>query len=150
MQGQRMKVAFICTGNTARSQIAEAYGRYFAKLYGKELEVYSAGARPEGEINPLVIEVMKEEGFDLSGFRPKGLEEIPLRELDLIITLCDSAKETCPFVPGIKKLHFSFPDPKEALALPREESLKRVREIRDMIKRKVEDLVKNIETLKEL
>lgn len=144
-----MKIAFICTGNTARSQIAEAYGRYFAKLYGKELEVYSAGARPEGEINPLVIEVMKEEGFDLSGLRPKGLEEIPLKELDLIITLCDSAKETCPFVPGVKKLHFSFPDPKEALALPREEALKRVREIRDMIKRKVEELVKNIETLKE-
>ncbi|BAU23340.1 protein tyrosine phosphatase [Caldimicrobium thiodismutans] len=136
-----MKIAFICKGNSARSQMAEVYAKHFARLYKKEVEVFSAGADPEKEINPFVLEVMKEEGFDLSENRPKGLEEIPLKELDLIITLCDQAEETCPFIPGVKKIHMPFPDPAK---LEGKEVLSEVRKIRDLIKQKVEDLIKTL------
>ncbi|MCS7150357.1 MAG: arsenate reductase ArsC [Caldimicrobium sp.] len=138
-----MKIAFICTGNTARSQMAEAYGKYFANLYKKEIEVYSAGALPEKEVNPLVVEVMQEEGFDLSSARPKGLEEIPVESLDLVVTLCDSARQSCPYLPTARLIHWSFPDPAK-LEGSKEEILQRLREIREEIKRSVETLIKQL------
>ncbi|MGC8965338.1 MAG: arsenate reductase ArsC [Caldimicrobium sp.] len=138
-----MKLAFICTGNSARSQMAEAYAEYFLNLYKKNVKVYSAGANPEKEINPLVIKIMKEEGIDLSNKRPKGLEEIPLRELDLIITLCDQAEKTCPFIPGIKRIHWSLPDPAK-LKGEEEEVLFYLRKIREEIKTRVKELIENL------
>ncbi|MEZ0343519.1 MAG: arsenate reductase ArsC [Caldimicrobium sp.] len=136
-----MKIAFICTGNSARSQMAEAYAKHFAKLYKKNIEVFSAGAKPEKEVNPLVIEVMKEEGFDLSGARPKGLEEIPLKEINLIITLCDHASETCPYIPGVRRLHWALPDPAK---IKSEDALSEIRKIREEIKARVEELIKSL------
>ncbi|MCS7200407.1 MAG: arsenate reductase ArsC [Caldimicrobium sp.] len=138
-----MKIAFICTGNTARSQMAEAYGKYFASLLRKHIECYSAGAKPAKEINPYVKEIMKEEGLDLSLARPKGLEEIPLKDMDLIITLCDSAKESCPYLPSAKVMHWSLPDPADLQGSP-EEILTQLRKIRDEIKHRVEKLIREL------
>lgn len=123
--------------------MAEAYGKYFANLYKKEIEVYSAGALPEKEVNPLVVEVMQEEGFDLSSARPKGLEEIPVESLDLVVTLCDSARQSCPYLPTARLIHWSFPDPAK-LEGSKEEILQRLREIREEIKRSVETLIKQL------
>lgn len=136
-----MKIAFICTGNSARSQMAETYAKHFAKLYQKNIEIFSAGANPEKEVNPFVIEVMREEGFDLSEAHPKGLEEIPLKEINLIITLCDQASETCPYIPGVRRLHWSLPDPAKMRG---EDALSLIRKIREEIKVKVEELIKNL------
>jgi arsenate reductase len=93
-----MKLGFICTGNSARSQMAEAYAKYFAKLYGKQVEIYSAGSQPAERVNPYAIRVMEEEGIDMSAHYPKSIEDIPYQGLDLVITLCGDAKETCPVV----------------------------------------------------
>ncbi len=138
-----MKIAFICTGNTARSQIAEGFARYYARLLGKELEVYSAGARPETRVNQFAIRVMEEIGVDMSFARPKGLEEIPLKEMDLIITLCDSAKETCPYVPGARIEHWGLPDPASFIG-DEEETLRVFRTIRDEIERRVKKLISEL------
>ncbi|MEO2069333.1 MAG: arsenate reductase ArsC [Desulfurobacteriaceae bacterium] len=105
------KIAFICTGNSARSQIAEGLAKHLAELYGKEIEVYSAGSKPVGYIHPLAIKVMEEEGIDISSQCSKSLEEIPLSELDIVITLCGEAKEDCPVIPGVKLIHWGLPDP---------------------------------------
>uniref|UniRef100_A0A832GR16 Arsenate reductase ArsC n=1 Tax=Caldimicrobium thiodismutans TaxID=1653476 RepID=A0A832GR16_9BACT len=138
-----MKIAFICTGNTARSQMAEAYARHFAKLFQKPIEVYSAGANPEREVNPFTIKVMLEEGFDLTQARPKSLEEIPLSELDLVITLCDSAKESCPYIPGVKREHWPLPDPVKAEATEGEK-LETFRRVRELIKERVRALIESL------
>ncbi len=73
-----VKIAFVCTGNSARSQMAEGFARYFAKKLGKDIEVYSAGSNPSGFIHPIAIEVMKEEGIDISKQSSKDLNAIPL------------------------------------------------------------------------
>ncbi|MFN3472394.1 MAG: arsenate reductase ArsC, partial [Aquificaceae bacterium] len=79
-----MNIAFICTGNSARSQMAEAFARKIAEKLGMRLQIYSAGSNPAKEINPFAIEVMKEKNIDLSSQRPKSLEEIPYNKLDIV------------------------------------------------------------------
>lgn len=131
-----MKIAFICTGNTARSQMAEGFARHYAKLLGKEVEVYSAGARPERQVNPYTLRVMQERGIDMHFARPKSLEEIPLNEMDLIITLCDSAKESCPYVAGARVEHWGLPDP-AGFRGSEEEILEAFKKVRDEIEARV-------------
>ncbi len=138
-----MKIGFICTGNSARSQMAEAYAKYFAKLYGKQVEIYSAGSQPAERVNPYAVKVMEEEGIDMSGHYPKSIEDIPYRELDVVITLCGDAKETCPAVPGARMEHWGLPDPAKYEG-SEEEKLEFFRKIRDEIKRRVEELIKGI------
>lgn len=94
-----MKIAFICTGNSARSQMAEGYAKYFARVYGKQVEVYSAGSSPSPSVHPLAVEVMREEGIDLSTQYPKTIESIPYKDLDLVITFCG-------YVPGTVRYHY--------------------------------------------
>ncbi|MFZ8860202.1 MAG: arsenate reductase ArsC, partial [Thermocrinis sp.] len=106
-----MKLGFICTGNSARSQMAEAYAKYFAKLYGKQVEIYSAGSQPAERVNPYAIRVMEEDGIDMSAHYPKSIKDIPYQELDVVITLCGDAKETCPVVPDARMEHWGLPDP---------------------------------------
>ncbi|MFN4131979.1 MAG: arsenate reductase ArsC [Caldimicrobium sp.] len=144
MQTKSLKIGFICTGNSARSQIAEGLAKYFSILYNKEVEVYSAGSNPTGYIHPMAIEVMKEIGIDISDQYSKGLEEIPLKELDLIITLCDHAAETCPYVQGAKIEHWGLPDPAKVSSLHPEAKLNAFRKVRDQIKEKVETLIKSL------
>jgi arsenate reductase len=138
-----MKIGFICTGNSARSQMAEAYAKYFAKLYGKQVEIYSAGSQPAERVNPYAIRVMEEDGIDMSAHYPKSIEDIPYQGLDMVITLCGDAKETCPVVPEARMEHWGLPDPAKHEG-SEEEKLEFFRKIRDEIKRRVEELIKGV------
>ncbi len=108
----------------------------FANAFGQgRLEVYSGGSSPPSQIDPLVIKVMKEKGIDLSGKRPKGLNEIPPIEMDYLITM--GCEETCPAVLSKKTLEWNIPDPKG-------KSIEDFRKIRDMIEDKVKILLKEV------
>ncbi|MDG6220018.1 MAG: arsenate reductase ArsC [Candidatus Thermoplasmatota archaeon] len=117
----RKTILFLCTHNSARSQMAEGWMRH---LTDGKYDVHSAGTVPS-KVNPLAIEAMGEKGVDISGHTSKGAETFLDRGIDLVITVCDSAKENCPFFPGAKEyVHKSFPDPK---------NIEEFREVRDMI-----------------
>lgn len=129
------RVLFLCTGNSARSQMAEAFLR---KYGGDQFEAYSAGLEPKG-LNPLTIQVMREAGIDLSGQRSKNVGEYPGKTLfQYLITLCDEAEKNCPSVwPGIsKREHWSFEDP-AAFEGEDEEKLAKFREVRNQIEQKI-------------
>lgn len=124
------KVLVLCTGNSCRSQIAEGYLRHFAK--GKA-EIYSAGIETHG-VNPRAIEVMKEDGIDISHHTSNNIEEYRNIDFDYVITVCDNAKERCPFFPSTaKKFHHNFPDPAKAKG-SEEGVMVKFREVRNMIK----------------
>ena len=125
------KVLVLCTGNSCRSQIAEAYLRHFA---GEKAEIYSAGVETHG-VNPRAISTMKEDGIDISQHTSNNIDEYFNIEFDFVITVCDNAKERCPFFPTkAKKFHQNFPDPAKATGTE-EEILEQFREVRQMIKR---------------
>ncbi|MFN3975983.1 MAG: arsenate reductase ArsC [Aquificaceae bacterium] len=138
-----MRIAFICTGNSARSQMAEAFARKIAEKLGMQLQIYSAGSNPAREINPFAIEVMKEKNIDLSSQRPKGLEEIPYNELDIVITLCDHARQSCPILPAKRYIHWDLPDP-ASFEGPPEAKREFFRKVRDSIEEKVWDLLQSL------
>jgi arsenate reductase len=126
----RKSVIFLCTGNSARSQMAEGMMRY---LRGNEFEVFSAGTEPKG-IHPLAIEVLTEIGIDISSHRSKHLEEYLNREFDYIVTLCDHAAKNCPLFPGPGEIiHRGFSDP-AAVEGSGEEKLEMFRSVRDALK----------------
>jgi arsenate reductase len=103
-----IRVLFLCTGNSARSQMAEALLRSFG---GDDFEVYSAGTEPSG-LHPMTVEVMKEAGVDLSNQRSKHLDEFAGQSFDYIITVCDRVRDNCPTFPGdIERIHWGFDDP---------------------------------------
>ncbi|MCG8375322.1 MAG: arsenate reductase ArsC [Chlorobiales bacterium] len=105
---KKIKVLFLCTGNSCRSQIAEGWARY---LHGDVLEPYSAGIEVHG-MNQNAVKVMEEAGIDIASHRSKHLEDIQDIPFDAIITVCDHAHETCPFFPGTaKRIHAGFGDP---------------------------------------
>lgn len=139
----KLKVLFICVHNSARSQMAEAFLKSAA---GDRFEVESAGLEPT-EINPLVVDVMKELDFDLSHNQTKSVFEFYKkgRLFDYIITVCDEAvEERCPIYPGVtKRLHWPFPDP-SALTGTREQKLVETRKIRDQIRSKIEQFASNL------
>ncbi len=124
----KKSVLFICTHNSARSQMAEGILRYF---FGDKYEVASAGTVAT-KVNPYAIEVMKEIGIDISSHRSKSIEEFRGRIFDIVVTVCDHAKETCPFFPGRKVFHKGFEDPAQAKG-SREEILEKFRQVRDEI-----------------
>ena len=128
---QKMKVLYLCTGNSCRSQMAEGFLKYF----NDNLEVYSAGVSPEENVNPYAVKVMKEEGIDISGGKPKDVADFIDRSFDFVITVCDNAKETCPVFSGKVKerLHMGFEDPAKASGT-KEEILSVFRKVRDEIK----------------
>jgi arsenate reductase len=130
---QKPKILFICQHNSGRSQIAEAYLKKFA---GNHLQIESAGSEPAENVNPLVLEVMKEEGFDLSGRKPQSVFELfkAGRLFDHVVTVCHDSENLCPVFPGItKRWHWPFPDPAKVEGSD-EEKLAQVRQIRDQIK----------------
>lgn len=124
------KVCFVCTGNTCRSQIAEG----FAKKFGQgKIEVYSAGSHPYGSIIPKTIETMKEIGIDISNQRSKSINNVPMNEMDYIITLCEEASSACPVVrEGGERLHWPMEDP-FGLAGSEEKVDEGFRKVRDKI-----------------
>ena len=124
------KVLVLCTGNSCRSQIAEAYLRYFA---GEKAAIYSAGVETHG-VNPRAISTMKEDGIDISQHTSNNIDEYINIDFDFVITVCDNAKERCPFFPTkAKKFHQNFPDPAKATGTE-EAILEQFREVRQMIK----------------
>ncbi|MFN0237398.1 arsenate reductase ArsC [Hydrogenobacter sp. Uz 6-8] len=139
-----MRIAFVCTGNSARSQMAEGFARRLVETLGMNFQVYSAGSDPAEEINPFAVQVMKEKGIDISSQRPKGLEAIPYQELDLVITLCNSARQTCPVVPGAQMIHWDLPDP-AAYRGSEEEKLEFFRKVRDEIEERVWDCLQSLQ-----
>ncbi len=104
----RRRVLILCTGNSARSQMAEGLLR---ELAAGELEVHSAGSRPS-TVHPLAVRAMAERGIDIAGQRSKHLDEFLGTPFDVVLTVCDDAAESCPVFPGrAERLHWSFPDP---------------------------------------
>src|SRR5918998_1582635 len=107
----KRRVLILCTGNSARSQMAEGWLR---SLGGARFEVYSAGTRPSA-VRPEAVEAMREVGVDISGHRSKSVDEFAGREFDYVITVCDNARENCPVFPGrTRRVHWSFDDPAAA------------------------------------
>ena len=103
-----MKLIVICTGNTCRSQIAEG----LLKSKYPEAEIYSAGTHPEIQVNPYAVQAMAEVGYDISRQYPKLVTDFIHEEFDYVLTVCDSAQETCPVFPNAKnRVHNSFVDP---------------------------------------
>jgi arsenate reductase len=135
----KKNVLFVCIHNSARSQMAEAF---LNRMCAEQFEAYSAGIEP-GKLNPIVVEAMQEIGIDISRNQTKSVDAMlnSGNKFDHVITVCDeTSAERCPFVPGlISRLHWGFPDP-SALQGSHADKLARTREIRDMIKAKVEEL----------
>lgn len=130
---QKMKVLFLCTGNSCRSQMAEGFAR---ALRSDEIEPWSAGVMKHG-MNPRAVKVMAEAGVDISGQTSKTVDELPVREFDYVVTLCDHAKENCPLLPGAgRPMHAGFDDPPAlaAGAATEEEVLGHYRRVRDEIR----------------
>lgn len=131
---EKQKVLFICTLNSSRSQMAEGL---LLALYGDRFEAYSAGTQPS-EVNPYAIKAMSEIGIDISHYRSKSVREFRDMKFDYVVTVCDNAKETCPFFPGGKKyLHRGFIDP-AGFEGTEEERLRVFRRVRDEIKEWIE------------
>jgi arsenate reductase len=131
------KIMFVCTGNSARSQMAEGWAKILSR--GK-WEVYSAGLEPKG-VNPEAIKVMQEVGVDITNQKSKSIDYDLMQEMDGIVTLCDSAKESCPVTPPqIKTFHWSLSDP--AAATGSQEVVSQVfRAVRDEIKVRIGKLL---------
>ena len=125
------KILLLCTGNSCRSQMAEGYLKYFAR---DRAEVYSAGVETHG-VNPRAIQIMKEDGIDISGHTSNHIDEYRNIDFDYVITVCDHAKERCPYFPSrAQKFHYNFPDPAKATG-NEEEVLEQFRIVRDMIRK---------------
>ncbi|GEO08392.1 arsenate reductase ArsC [Segetibacter aerophilus] len=133
------RILVLCIGNSCRSQIAEGYLRYFAK---GRAEVFSAGVETHG-VNPRAVATMKEDGIEISHHTSNNVEEYKRIPFDYIITVCNNAKERCPFFPSnAQKFHRDFPDPAKAIGTEDEISseFRRVREmIKDYCRKFVED-----------
>ena len=131
--GEPKRVLFLCTGNSARSQMAEAWLR---ALGGGEFAAFSAGTEPKG-LHPLTIAVMGEAGIDVSGQQSKGLEPFLEERWDFVITVCDRAKESCPIFPSdVQRIHWSFDDPAEP-GISEADRLRTFRRVRDEIRQRV-------------
>jgi arsenate reductase len=129
------KVLFLCTGNSARSQMAEGLLRH---LVGDQMDVFSAGTKPS-TVNPLAIRVMQERGLDISHYRSKHLDEFRSQPFDYVITVCDNAAESCPVFPGpAQRIHWGFPDP-AAVQGSEQEKLQAFRQIRDALEAQLRD-----------
>jgi arsenate reductase len=131
----KQRILFLCTHNSARSQMAEGLLR---RLGGDRFEAYSAGTEAT-HVRPLAIEAMAELGIDVVGQESKTLDRYLGEPFDAVITVCDQASEACPVFPGAKRrLHWSFPDPSKARGT-REEQLAVYRQVRDDIARRIRD-----------
>lgn len=137
----KVKVLFLCTGNSCRSQIAEALTRH---LKSDLIEAWSAGTEPKG-VNPLALKVLEEEGIDTAALRSKTISEVVGIAFDYVVTLCDSAAERCPVFPEyVKTVHVSFEDP-DAAGGSEADRLPVFRHVRDGIREYVESLPVDLE-----
>ena len=138
-----LKVLFLCTGNSCRSQMAEGWARH---LKSGAFESYSAGVETHG-LNPKAIQVMAEAGVDISGHRSKHVRELSGVEFDYVVTVCGNARESCPVFSGTTKVvHVGFDDPPRLAkdARTEEEALNYYRRVRDEIRKFVETLPRSL------
>jgi len=136
---EKAKILFLCTGNSCRSQMAEAWTR---RLQGEQFEAYSAGVQPKA-IDPRAIKAMAEVGLDISGQKSRDVDALGNMEFDYVVTLCDNARESCPYFPAKTKLiHRGFDDPPRVAewVVNEEEAMASYRRVRDEIKAFVESL----------
>jgi arsenate reductase len=133
----KQRVLILCTGNSARSQMAEGLLRHLA---GDRFEVFSAGTKPVG-LNPNAVKAMSEVGIDIANHRSKSVDEFLGQQFDYVITVCDNARESCPIFPGGgARIHQSFEDP---AAAHKDQQLEAFRRIRDQISSWLSDFVRN-------
>ena len=133
------KILDLCTGNSFRIQMEECYIKHFA---GDKAEVYSAGVETHG-VNPRAIQTMKEDGIDISNHTSNNVNEYRNIDFDYVITVCDNAKERCPYFPfNAKKFHYNFPDPAKATGTE-EQVLQEFRNVRNLIKNYSREFVAN-------
>jgi arsenate reductase len=133
----KQRVLILCTGNSARSQMAEGLLR---SLAGDRFDVFSAGVKPVG-LNPNAVEAMSEVGVDIAGHRSKSVDEFAGQQFDYVITVCDNAKESCPVFPVTgRRLHQSFSDP---VAIPAERQAEAFRTVRDQISTWLKSFIEN-------
>lgn len=135
----KLKVLFLCTGNSCRSQMAEGWAKH---LLNDTVEAYSAGTEPK-TVDPRAVRAMAEVEIDISGYRSKSIIDLPGTEFDYVITLCDDAQQTCPFFPAKTALvHRGFDDPPRLAegAGDEEEAMGHYRRVRDEIKAYIETL----------
>lgn len=142
----KVKILFLCTGNSCRSQMAEGWTRH---LKSDTIEAFSAGIETHG-LNPNAVQVMKEVGVDISEQKSQNISEFADQQLDFVVTVCGHADENCPVFPSkTKVVHVGFEDPPKLAqnASTPEEALECYRKVRDEIKAFVENLPENIKTL---
>jgi len=136
----KLRVLILCTGNSARSQMAEGLLRH---LGGTRYEVFSAGTKPAG-VNPLAIEAMREVGIDISTQRSKSVAEFAGQEFAAVITVCDNAAEECPIFPGApQRAHWSLPNP-AAVSGTEQEKLGAFRKVREELERRIQAFVNSV------
>ncbi|MDZ7402268.1 MAG: arsenate reductase ArsC [candidate division KSB1 bacterium] len=136
----KQKILVLCTGNSCRSQMAEGYLRHLA---GDRFEVTSAGLEPS-VVNPKAIQVMQEDGVDISSHTSKDVVQFIGQKFDYIITVCDNAREHCPYFPGqAERIHWSFEDPAQAVG-SEEEVLDVFRQVRDKIKSTLKQFIQEL------
>ncbi|WP_417388816.1 arsenate reductase ArsC [Gimesia sp.] len=134
------RVLILCTGNSCRSQMAE---ELWETLGAGEWQAESAGSKPSGYVHPLAIEAMRELDIDLSENTSKHLDQFTDQQFDLVVTVCDNAKESCPvFTGATQTLHWPFDDPADATGTD-EEKMKMFRRVRDEIKTKIQNYLNN-------
>jgi arsenate reductase len=135
-----LKVLFVCTGNSARSQMAEGFARHFGQ---GRVEAHSAGMEPS-RLNPYAVRVMQEKGIDISGQHSKAFDWGLARQMDVVVTVCGHANESCPVLPPeVKRLHWPLEDP--AAAEGNEAAvLVTFRDVRDQIETHVRGLVRDL------
>ena len=137
----RIKVLFLCTGNSCRSQIAEGWARH---LKGDIMDVYSAGLAP-GALNQMAVKVMAEAGVDISTQRPKHVDELKEVDFDYVVTICDNARENCPIFPRkTKYFHKAFEDPSFTIGTRQQIQAAFVK-LRDQMKEFIEKMPKILE-----
>jgi len=135
-----VRVLFVCTGNSARSQMAEGWLRH---LSAGRVEAASAGTEPRG-LHPLAVRVMAERGVDISRQRSKHLSEVQGSRFDWVVTVCDRAPQSCPVFPGARTVHWDLPDPAEARG-SEDEVAEAFRRVRDELARRVAELLAVVE-----
>ena len=135
--GNPVKVMFVCTGNSARSQMAEGFAKH---LGGGRVEAHSAGVEPS-RLHPVAVAVMREKGIDISGNRSKAFDWNLVRQMDVVVTVCGHANESCPVLPPeVKRLHWPLEDPAAATGTDAE-ILATFRRIRDQVESRIKELL---------
>ena len=135
-----LRIFFVCTGNSARSQMAEGFARHLGQ---GRVEALSAGMEPS-RLNPYAVKVMRERGIDISEQQSKAFDWDLARRMDMVVTVCGNADERCPVLPAeVKRLHWPLEDPAAAKGTD-SEVLAKFREIRDQIEERVRDLIQTV------